>query len=191
MHLPGKLIIAGDFDIHIEDSADPDSRKFNQILACYGLIQHVSSATHLSGGILDLVITRCNTCDYLDIKDIDVTKTSTASDHSLISFFCSFAHQKGPTKVSMTRRKTSDIDIDQFKEDILQSDLCRQDCNTAAVLYNKELSRILDIHAPEIEFSVNPDQSKWLNTESQVARRKHRKAERDNNRLHNEYSKSA
>ena len=194
-HLPGKLIIVGEFNIHVEDPTCPDSRKFNQILARYGLIQHVTSATHVSGGVLDLVITRSNTCDYLDIKDVKVVKTPTSSDHSLIHFSCSFVHHNGPTRVCMTGRKISDIDLDKFKEDILQSDLCRPDkftdCNTAAELYNKELSRILDIHAPEIEFSVNPDQSIWINTECQIARRKRRKAERDNNRFHTEDSKSA
>ena len=194
MQLPGKLIIAGDFNLHLEDSTNSDSRKFMQILTNYGLIQHISTPTHLGGGILDLVITRSNLCDSLDIKDIKSVKTVTTSDHFLISFSCSFTHQNAATKVHMTGRKICDIDIQKFKEDILLSDLNvvekYQDSNAATDLYNKELRRILDAHAPEIEFMANPDQSKWVNTECQVARRKRRKAERDNNRLQSEESKT-
>ena len=195
VQLPGKVIIAGDFNIHVEDPTNPDTRKFMQILTNYGLIQHVSSSTHISGGILDLVITRKNSCDYLDIKNIEIIDTTTSSDHSLITFSCSFAHQNKSAKVHMTGRKIGDIDIQKFKEDLLLSDLSVTekfiDCNTATELYNRELSRILDVHAPEIEFSVNPDQSKWVNTDCQIARRKRRKAERDDNRLQSEESRSA
>ena len=195
MQLPGKVIIAGDFNIHVEDTTDPDTRKFTQVLNNYGLQQHVHSPTHENGGILDLVITRGNSCDYLDIKDMKIVDTATSSDHSLISFSCSFSHQNKSTRVHMTGRKIKDIDIQRFKEDILLSDLNNAekftDCNTATKLYNTELRRILDMHAPEVEFHANPDQSKWVNTEVQIARRKRRKAERDNNRLQNEDSQTA
>jgi hypothetical protein len=185
MQLPGKLIIAG----------DPDTRKFDQLLARYGLRQHVSSSTHISGGILDLVITRNNSCDSLDIKDIEIIDTPTTSDHSLVKFSCSFPHQHGPSKVCVTGRKIKDIDVNQLKQDLLQSDLNDEskfiDCNTAVEIYNRELTRILDIHAPEMKFLVNPDQSKWINTECQIARRKRRKAERDKYRFQNEDTKAA
>ena len=195
MQLPGKLIIAGDFNIHVEDSNNPDTRKFNQLLARYGLSQHVSSSTHFNGGILDLVITRNNSCDSLDITEIEIIDTPTTCDHSLIKFSCSFPHQHGPLKVCVSGRKLKDIDIDQFRQDILESDLNDEskfvDCNTAVEIYNRELARILDIHAPKKNFLVNPDQSKWINTECQIARRKRRKAERDKNRFQNEDTKEA
>ena len=65
MQLPGKLIIAGDFNLHIEDSKNLDSTKFMQILTNYGLIQHISTSTHSGGGIMDLVITSSHLCDYI------------------------------------------------------------------------------------------------------------------------------
>jgi exonuclease III len=72
MLFPGKVIIAGDINIHVKDSTDPDARKFNKILECYGLIkQRVCSATNISGGILDLVITRKKSCDSLNVEDIN------------------------------------------------------------------------------------------------------------------------
>ena len=193
-HLPGKLIIAGDFNIHVEDPSNPDTRKFMHVLSNYGLIQHVSSETHIGGGILDLVLTRSNVCDMLNIKDIHIVKTMTASDHYFIDFSIAFPYKKGSQKVDMVGRKICDINIDDFKEDLLSSGLNKTDqfhsCNSAAELYNKELRRILDKHAPLMSFSINPDQSKWVNTECQIARRKRRKAERDHNRLQTADSKS-
>jgi vacuolar-type H+-ATPase subunit H len=82
-----------------------------------------------------------------------------------------------------------------LRNDILSSDINDpakfKDCNTAMELYDKELRRILNFHAPIIEFYVSPDQSKWVDTKVQEARRKRRKAERDHNRLQTDASKEA
>ena len=192
-HLPGRLIIAGDFNIHVEDLNDPDTINFNHLISNYGLIQHISISTHIGGGILDLVLTRSNACDMLNIKDINVVKTVTTSDHYFVNFSIAFPHHKGSHKEDMVGRKISDIDMNLFKEDLLLSDINDPinftDCNSATELYNKELRRILDKHAPLICFSINPDQSKWVDTKCQTARRKRRKAERDNRRLQTADSK--
>ena len=192
-HLPGRLIIAGDFNIHVEDLTDPDTITFIHLISNYGLIQHISISTHIGGGILDLVLTRSNACDMLNIKDINVVKTVTTSDHYFVNFSIAFPHHKGSHKEDMVGRKISDIDMNLFKEDLLLSDINDPnkftDCNSATELYNKELRRILDKHAPLICFSINPDQSKWVDTKCQTARRKRRKAERDNRRLQTADSK--
>jgi hypothetical protein len=194
-HLHGKPLIAGDFNIHMEDKTDPDTIKFQSILSNYGLVQHCQKVTHRAGGILDLVLTRRNQCDNLAISNLDTIKTVTTSDHYLIKFNCSFSHIIGKERVVKTGRKVKAIDLKAFKEDILSSDINNPekyiDCNTAMDIYNKELSRILDLHAPIIEFQVNPDQSKWVNTKIQEARRKRRKAERDHNRLCTDESREA
>ena len=102
----------------------------------------------------------------LNIKDINVAKTETTSDHYFVNFSVAFPHQKGSNKEDMVGRKISDIDINLFKEDLLLSDINDPDkftdCNSATELYNKELRRILDKHAPLICFSINPDQSKLV-----------------------------
>ena len=53
----GKLLIAGDFDIHVDNSAVSDSIKFSSFLSSMGLTQHEVGPTHSKGHILDLVIT--------------------------------------------------------------------------------------------------------------------------------------
>ena len=194
-HLPGKPLIAGDFNIHVEDQSNPETIRFMSMLSNYGLVQHCQSETHIAGGILDLVLTRNNILDSLHIENLSSMKTVMTSDHYFVKFTCGFTHIKGQQRVKRTGRKINEIDLEAFKRDILSSDINHPekfiDCNTAMGIYNNELSRILDAHAPVIEFFVNPEQSKWVNTKVQEAKQKRRKAERVHNRLHTEESKDA
>ena len=122
-------------------------------------------------------------------------KTLTTSDHYLVKFDCSFQHILGKERALRSGRKIKDIDINAFRSDIqasIISDIEKlKDCNSAMHLYNEELSRLLDLHAPTKEFLVNPQQSKWVDTKVQEARRKRRKAERDHCRLKTGDSKKA
>ena len=56
--LPGNLLIAGDFNYHVDNSTNPDTIKFNKILESFNLQQHVNGPTHKKGHTLDLIITR-------------------------------------------------------------------------------------------------------------------------------------
>ena len=53
-----RLLICGDFNIHVDSVDDPDSVKFRDLLESVGLQQHVKKSTHNNGHILDLIITR-------------------------------------------------------------------------------------------------------------------------------------
>src|SRR5260221_3007631 len=55
-----KLLILGDFNVHVERDSDPAAAKFKDILSSFGLQQHVSTSTHEHGGTLDLLITPDN-----------------------------------------------------------------------------------------------------------------------------------
>ena len=186
-HLHGTPIIAGDFNIHLENQSNSDTIKFQSLLSNYGMAQHCTSKTHIAGGTLDLVLTRQNTCESLEITNLETVKTLTASDHYLVKFNCSFQHILGKERTLRSGRKIKDIDINAFRSDIQLSIISDteklKDCNSAMNLYNEELCRLLDLHAPIMEFLVNPQQSKWVDTKVQDARRKRRKAERDHRRL--------
>ena len=133
------------------------------------------------------MLTRSNTCDQVNLENLEALQTPTTSDHYLISFTCTTAPDRTSSRVQKSGRKIDEIDMNSFKRDILSSDLnCPDkfaDCETAVGIYNQTLTKILDEHAPVVKYSVNPDQSKWINSECQDARRKRRKAERDNQRL--------
>ena len=76
-----QILILGDFNIHLEDSASLNLLHFSQLLAQFGLHQHISEPTRGSGGWLDLVITS----DEEQILDLHV-QPPTVSDHAFIKF---------------------------------------------------------------------------------------------------------
>jgi hypothetical protein len=56
--LPGRLLIVGDFNFHLEVASNASARRFLSIIDDFGLEQHVNGATHDHGHLLDLVISR-------------------------------------------------------------------------------------------------------------------------------------
>ncbi len=55
-----KLLIAGDFNLHVDDESDQYGNEFCDFLDSVGLVNHVNVPTHESGHTLDLLITRNN-----------------------------------------------------------------------------------------------------------------------------------
>ena len=53
-----ELLIIGDFNFHMDDTADRYAAQFGSLLELFNLKQHVTVPTHRSGHILDLVISR-------------------------------------------------------------------------------------------------------------------------------------
>ena len=52
------LVIAGDFNFHVNDLNHRDALKFTDLLESVNLIQHFKSPTYRHGHTLDLIITR-------------------------------------------------------------------------------------------------------------------------------------
>ena len=179
---PGKPILVGDFNIHLEDKENIYTSRFSTITSSYGLTQHVNTPTHKDGGILDLVLSCSNIADNIKISDMQVVPTTTASDHFFISFSCPIMHEATTENVDVTFRNLNGIDIEQFKDDVRNSNLSNPSCFTdleqAINLYNNELSTILEKHAPLKTKQFNTRNSLWWNGDCQDARRQRRKAER-------------
>ena len=74
------ILICGDFNIHIDNTADCYAMQFTDLLSMFELTQHISVPTHNHGHTLDLVIS----------KGLDISITSTLdvgiSDHLCILF---------------------------------------------------------------------------------------------------------
>ena len=58
MSSPGRLVILGDLNFHVDNAADSNAKKFLDLLDLLNFSQHVTSITHKAGHTLDLVITR-------------------------------------------------------------------------------------------------------------------------------------
>ena len=49
------LVLLGDFNIHIQDTENPDSITYNDTMEVLGLLQHIDKPTHKFGNTLDLI----------------------------------------------------------------------------------------------------------------------------------------
>lgn len=111
---PNKLLIVGDFNIHMDEVNDLDTKNFQRILNELDLQQHVLEPTHIDGHILDLAITR--NCDTL-ISNISVDMK--ISDHFIVLFNVSM-QKPPPLRKLMKIRKFKAINIESFKSDLVK-----------------------------------------------------------------------
>ena len=61
------IIIAGDFNLQVDDVANPDAQVFLDLLTAFGLQNHVNFPTHKSEHTLDLILSECISC--MSVKD--------------------------------------------------------------------------------------------------------------------------
>ena len=55
-----KLVIVGDFNIHVDEAGDRDASKLQDLFDSLSLQQHAKGTTHIHGHTLDLILTRAN-----------------------------------------------------------------------------------------------------------------------------------
>ena len=177
MSTPHRLLIVGDFNFHVDTETDRSATQFLDLITSLNLKQHVSFPTHQGGHTLDLILSR-DTESFVS----DVGSTSyLPSDHVAVK--CSLHIRKpGPVKITINMRKIRDINIDHFRDDILQSELCVSPSNDTKTLidqYGRVLSALLDKHAPMISRIVRcHPKSPWFNDELRTAKQQLRALER-------------
>ena len=74
-----RLVIVGDFNIHVDNPQDRGAKELFCVLDNYGLTQHVTEPTHNKGHTLDLMISK-----GLNISEVMVTDVA-LSYHSFES----------------------------------------------------------------------------------------------------------
>ena len=157
--------------------SDRETVKFKQALESLNLRQHVLFPTHNKGHILDLILTRC---DDLSLTNISIQPPA-ISDHSAISFDIPIGKPPSERKL-ISYRKVKNININEFKDDILNSSLYSSPCddiNKLVEQYNNVLSDIIDKHAPLITKTITQhENSPWFHDEIRDAKQERRKAER-------------
>ena len=100
------LLIAGDFNIHVDVPENADSVCLKELLESIGLQQHVNESTHESGHTLDLIITR--QC-YSLLANIPVTDCMCSGHSTLI---CDLTLDKQPLpKKKISFRMTQVVDV--------------------------------------------------------------------------------
>ena len=159
---PHKLVIGGNFNIHVEDAGNSDANKFCDLLESMNLRNHVWSSTHVSGHVLDLIITRNNDSIILNSAE----RRYFISDHAFIRTHTTLIKPKTEVK-EIEYRKLKDIDLSQFKEDIRASELMDmkdKSVHEKAIVYDRILRDILDSHAPVVKKIIKIKKgSPWYN----------------------------
>ena len=145
---PNKLILAGDFNFHVDNPRDTEARNFLHLLDSAGLQQHVDGPTHCDGQTLDLIITCC--ADNL-ISKLKILP-ELPSDHKRVLYNVDVA-RPAPALRSVTYRKLGNVDIEKFREDIAISisslnNLEGSDLGIMIDQYNEIFCCLLNKHAP-------------------------------------------
>jgi hypothetical protein len=149
---PSELLIAGDFNIHVDEPSASFSTIFLKLLDSFSLTQHINFSTHNSKHILDLFITRSSFTDILSIVSLDPA----VSDHlaQLITINVPpHARRSRTTKLIRCFRK---LDHKLFSQEILASPLCTIppaildsiSVETYLHLFDHTLTSLLDKHVP-------------------------------------------
>jgi hypothetical protein len=99
------IIIVGDFNLK-------DVTSLDDILTMFNLTQHVSSATHDKGRLLDLVISRND-----DLSVVNLNLTPGLADHHAVLFETLTEIYQLPTN-NMVSRQYNKIDLDNFSIDL-------------------------------------------------------------------------
>ena len=172
---PEVLVISGDFNLHLDDLGDNDTKKFMDLLETFSLSQHVSGPTLLSGHTLDLIITRSSD----DVVLASPKATFPISDHFIIQCPIGFPRPALSCK-ELTFRKLKNIDIAKFSADIASSMLCASvnwdNIDALSDCFNMTLTDILDKHAPlKTRITINRPKILWFNDDiKQLKHKRHR-----------------
>lgn len=175
---PGKPIIMGDLNVHVNKPEDNDVGKYLTCISEHGFQQYVRGVTHKRGNTLDHVI--CHPEDDL-LSLCEVSPFRYGSDHHMIQ--CTLNMVKPPPdRRLVTSRSYKNMDMSAFSSDLANASkriLNIDDPNIQAEQYNIVIRNVLDKHCPEKTRSYkvirNP---KWYTDEVRDARRKRRQLER-------------
>ena len=171
-----RLIITGDFNIHVDLNTSA-AVKFKETLKVFNLLQHVTTPTHIDGHTLDLLISR-------EDDDLEITRPVTdtlISDHFSILSGVNLP-RTGHVYKTLTFRNIRDINIAEFRMDLLSSELITKpetELKQLVQQYNKCLTELLDKHAPEqVKKLSTKSKVPWFDTKAKTQKRICRRAER-------------
>lgn len=170
-----RLLISGDFNINMNDSADSTVRKLSSALRSRGLIQHVDSPTPIHGGVIDLVMSRASDALVSTTWVMDIL-----SDHFVVQCFLRFCR---PVRRLVVRasRPYGRINWESFQSDLAATPFVSQPASSLEELLQQHEATVdvLDQHAPvRMKRCVQRDLAPWYNHEVSEARREVRKKER-------------
>ena len=171
-----KLVLLGDFNIHIDVVDDSDTITFNDFLDSFNLENLVHLPTHKCRHTLDLLITDKN----LDLGIVP-SQGHMIADHNVVHARIQIQNEIEKTE-TITYRKIKNINEEKFANHLETAVTKIQHLNSLAdkvERYNTELKGVLDKHAPVKTKTVKiTHQNPWFNDKIKEEIRLRRKKER-------------
>lgn len=153
------LIIVGDFNIHLNNINDSDTKSFQSLLDSFMWCQHVKDMTHISGNLIDFCITSSNSILQISQPLVDYF----ISDHAFISFHVNIPRPSIQKKLVSYRaiKKIDKITFGHDLHNLVQSLSSSSVTNNLSVQelasqYDATLLKLLDKHAPLKSKVISP-----------------------------------
>ena len=169
-----KIIIVGDFNLHIDNEADSNAREFIDLLYSMDFTQHVNEPTHNRGHTLDLVISKGLEIYISSISDLAL------SDHFCIFFTTSIPKVEFNTERLVKKRYLTPAVAENFKT-LMNSDAATGGSHDGDLVtaFNTKVKMALDSIAPMKLKKVGAKRRvPWRNEEINQLKRTCRKSER-------------
>ena len=185
-----KFVIAGDINIHCDKPTDSITKRFNNLLTAFDLVQVVDKPTHKAGHTLDvLVLQKDIEVNSMEVNDICL------SDHFLVSFELSITARIATHYKTITFRNLKLTDTVQFRNSL---DNClntlghRNNLNDTVNEYNETLNGLMNSFAPIVskQIKVVP-KCPWFDHEYKGLRKKRRQLEKKYKQTRSEIDKIA
>jgi len=151
------VVVCRNFSVHVDDTSCVHAAYLADLLQSLssGYVQHVTTATHTAGRILDLVIARSDT--DITHNAIIITVGGFISDHALVRFTVRVRKPINPPQ-SVSCRAWKRFKRDVFESDLAASEPCsnleqlsNKSADDLAVMYRDVMTQLLDKHCLVVE----------------------------------------
>ena len=168
------LVVLGDFNIHVNDTSNPNANIFLDMMTALGLKQHVDGPTHKSGNCLDLIFTE----ELSRAKAVGCSKDMFMSDHSSISYILDIP-KENCTRKKITYRKLRDVDRTQLVKDMSLEETKTDKLDDMVEKLERNFVAAINKQAPEITKVITDRKKKpWFGDELKEQKRIVRRREK-------------
>ena len=136
-------MIAGDFNLHIDNKEDPEAQLFTDMMDALGLDCHITFPTHQSGHSLDLVFTKA----LSEMKIIRCNLGIYLSDHCTIEFLLSLK-KCNKQKKEIKYRKLKSTNLTAFSQHLKLDGFEELSLDEMVEVLDKNLQDVMDELAP-------------------------------------------
>ena len=152
------IIITGDFNIHVNDTNDPEAQIFLDTMVALGMDNHVNFATHNRGNTLDLVLTEA----LLSWSVVTCRQGPFLSDHCSIELEVAIP-KPALKRQTITSCNIKDVVIEDLVKELDLGTIEGENINDLVNQLENKCKTALDTLAPETTKCVTIQQKKcWL-----------------------------